>query len=108
MANTDLLFDPNIGAGVPAPRELPAPCAQPAWRFSDHGRQIAAAFTLLVVMFPFLWLVHLAFKPTADLFEESLFFTPTLDGFRSLLQGNFLKSFGNSLAVSTISTTLSM
>ncbi|MET0333016.1 MAG: carbohydrate ABC transporter permease [Rhizobacter sp.] len=109
MANPELLLDPSIGVGVPAPRELTLDAdRKPAWRLHDHGRQLAAVLILLVVMFPFLWLVHLAFKPAADLFEESLLFVPTLDGFRSLLQGNFLKSFGNSLAVSTISTTLSM
>ncbi|SFD81893.1 carbohydrate ABC transporter permease [Paracidovorax konjaci] len=73
-----------------------------------HGRAIAALALLAVVMFPFLWLVHLAFKPAADLFEDSLLFTPTLDGFRALLQGNFLRSFLNSLAVSTLSTGLSL
>ena len=55
---------------------------------------------------PFLWLVQLAFRPAADIFDDSLLFVPTLDGFISLLQGNFLKSFGNSLLVSTLSTGL--
>ena len=63
---------------------------------------------MLGVLSPFFWLVQLAFKPAADIFEDSLLFTPTLDSFKSLLQGNFLKSFGNSLMVSTLSTGLSM
>ncbi|MDA7418309.1 carbohydrate ABC transporter permease [Xenophilus arseniciresistens] len=73
-----------------------------------RGQVLAAALILAVVMFPFLWLVQLAFKPAAELFDDALLFTPTLEGFRSLLQGNFLKSFWNSLAVSTLSTALSL
>ena len=71
-------------------------------------RPAIAVLLLLLVMAPFLWLVQLAFRPAADFFAESLLFTPTLDAFRSLLDGNFLKSFGNSLVVSTVSTGLSL
>jgi len=73
-----------------------------------HARPIVAVLLMLLVLSPFLWLVQLAFKPAADLFEDSLLFVPTLDSFRSLLQGNFLKSFGNSLLVSTLSTGMSL
>jgi multiple sugar transport system permease protein len=73
-----------------------------------HAR-VAAAFALLcAVMFPFLWLVQLALRPEADIFSDDLLFTPTLESFRSLLQGSFARSFGNSLAVSTLSTGLSL
>lgn len=80
---------------------------RPDW-LAAHGRSIAVALLLLVVLSPFLWLVQLAFRPAADIFDERLLFTPTLEGFASLLQGNFLKSFWNSLAVSTLSTSLSL
>ncbi|MEJ8845610.1 carbohydrate ABC transporter permease [Variovorax rhizosphaerae] len=73
-----------------------------------HARPIVAVLLMLIVLSPFLWLVQLAFKPAADIFEDSLLFVPTLDSFRSLLQGNFLKSFGNSLLVSTLSTGMSL
>ncbi|KAF1048383.1 carbohydrate ABC transporter permease [Xylophilus sp.] len=73
-----------------------------------HARELVTLALLLAVMFPFLWLVHLAFKPGGELFEENLLFTPTLEGFRSLLQGSFPRSFGNSLLVSTLSTVLSL
>ncbi|WP_256734867.1 carbohydrate ABC transporter permease [Variovorax sp. dw_954] len=73
-----------------------------------HARPIVAVLLMLLVLSPFLWLVQLAFKPAADIFEDSLLFVPTLDSFRSLLQGNFLKSFGNSLLVSTLSTGMSL
>ncbi|WP_298928960.1 carbohydrate ABC transporter permease [uncultured Ramlibacter sp.] len=73
-----------------------------------HARSAAALVLLAVVMFPFLWLVQLAFRPAAEVFDDSLLFRPTLESFTSLLQGNFLKSFGNSLLVSTLSTGLSL
>ena len=73
-----------------------------------HGRALTVALLLLVVLSPFLWLVQLAFRPAADIFEDSLLFVPTLGGFISLLQGNFLKSFGNSLIASTLTTAFSM
>ena len=73
-----------------------------------HGRAAAALALLALTLSPFLWLVHLAFKPAADLFEDSLLYIPTLDGFRALLQGSFPRSFLNSLAVSTLSTTMSL
>ncbi|WP_026432816.1 carbohydrate ABC transporter permease [Paracidovorax oryzae] len=73
-----------------------------------HGRAAAALALLALTLSPFLWLVHLAFKPAADLFEDSLLYIPTLDGFRALLQGSFPRSFLNSLAVSTLSTAMSL
>ena len=75
---------------------------------SRHGRALTVALLLLGALSPFFWLVQLAFRPAADIFEDSLLFAPTLDGFISLLQGNFLKSFWNSLLVSTLSTGFSM
>jgi multiple sugar transport system permease protein len=76
--------------------------------WSNHARAVTVSVLLLLVLSPFLWLVQLAFRPAADIFDERLFFVPTLDGFASLLQGNFLKSFWNSLLVSTLSTGFSL
>jgi multiple sugar transport system permease protein len=73
-----------------------------------HGRTIAVLGVLLVLLFPFLWLVQLAFRPADGIFDESLIFRPTLDAFVSLFEGDFTKSFFNSLYVSTISTGLSL
>jgi len=92
------------GAEAQGPRVRPR---RRSW-LSRHGRALTVALLLLVVLSPFLWLVQLAFRPAADIFEDSLLFVPTLDGFISLLQGNFLKSFGNSLIASTLSTAFSM
>jgi multiple sugar transport system permease protein len=78
-------------------------------RFVDrHARVTGALLLLAAVMFPFLWLVQLAFRPSADIFADELLFTPTLESFKGLLQGNFLKSFGNSLMASSLSTVLSL
>jgi multiple sugar transport system permease protein len=71
-------------------------------------RSCFALGLLLLIMLPFLWLVQMAFRPADDLFGESLLFVPGLDAFRSLLDGNFLASFGNSLIISTTSTGLSL
>lgn len=98
--------EPSGREDVSATR-LRAPARRRSW-LSRHGRALTVALLLLVVLSPFLWLVQLAFRPAAEIFEDSLLFVPTLDGFISLLQGNFLKSFGNSLLVSTLSTVFSM
>ncbi|MDB6000545.1 MAG: binding-protein-dependent transport system inner rane component [Rhizobacter sp.] len=74
----------------------------------SHARSATAVVVLLLLMFPFLWLVQMAFRPADDVFADSLWFTPTLDGFTALLQGNFLRSFTNSLLVSSLSTGLSL
>lgn len=107
--------DATLSTPLPLSAPLASPASEPnlsgtrrAGWLRRHARGLAAVALLLVVMFPFLWLVQLAFKPGAEIFEDSLLFTPTLEGFRSLLQGNFLKSFWNSLAVSTLSTGLSL
>ena len=73
------------------------------------GRADLAAFALLlVVLFPFLWMVQMALRPLDDIFGEAVLFRPTLDNFASLWTGGFPKSFANSLAVSTLATALSM
>lgn len=92
------------------PQEAQAPLsARVRHWLRGRGRPTAAVVLLLVVMAPFLWLVQLALRPSADIFDDALLFTPTLESFRALLQGgSFLKSFGNSLVVSTVSTGLSL
>ena len=77
-------------------------------RLKSTTRPVAAFLALLLVLFPFLWLVQLAFKPAEEIFGDSLAFVPTLQGFISLLKGNFLLSFWNSLVISTSSTLISL
>lgn len=94
----------RLPGGVPPPSIVRAALA---W-FARHGRAIAALALLAVLMFPFLWLVQIAFRPADSAFDDRLWFTPTLDGFRALWQGSFARSFGNSLVASSLSTVLSL
>jgi multiple sugar transport system permease protein len=91
----------------PAAQAAAAGRKQKPW-LVRHGRALAVVLLLVIALAPFLWLVQLAFRPAADIFDDALFFVPTLDGFKSLLQGNFAKSFGNSLLVSSLSTGFSL
>ncbi len=74
-----------------------------------YSRSVLIAFILFIVLFPALWMVHLAFKPSLILFDATLLFTPTLENFNNLLaDGSFLKALSNSLIVSVASTVISM
>ncbi|MDM0045858.1 carbohydrate ABC transporter permease [Variovorax dokdonensis] len=85
----------------------PAAIRRPRW-LRQHARVLVALVLLFLVLLPFLWLVQLAFRPAAQVFDDALLFKPTLDGFMGLLKGNFPRSFANSLLVSTLSTSLSL
>ena len=98
---------PAHATGAHAPHPVLSPVRRRGW-LARHRRDLVALAVLLVLLSPFLWLVQLAFRPAHGIFDDSLLFLPTLDGFASLLQGNFAKSFGNSLFVSTLSTLLSL
>ena len=76
--------------------------------FRGSLRPATAVVLLLILLLPFLWLVQLAFRPAEEFFTDNILFTPTIEAFTSLMEGNFPKSFWNSLAVSTISTGLSL
>jgi multiple sugar transport system permease protein len=62
----------------------------------------------LMVLLPFLWLVQMSLRPEDEIFSDALLFTPTLENYQALWQGNFAGSFVNSLAVSSLSTGLSL
>ncbi|WES66674.1 carbohydrate ABC transporter permease [Superficieibacter sp. HKU1] len=77
------------------------------WRL--RGKRTLLALVLLgVFLAPFLWMVIMSVRPSLDAFELTLWFTPTLDGYRALIAGNFLQPFGNSLMVSVLSTVFSL
>jgi multiple sugar transport system permease protein len=63
---------------------------------------------VLVVMFPFLWLLQMSFRSKADIFSMSLMFVPTLDNYRALRSGHFPGSFLNSALASVSATALSL
>jgi multiple sugar transport system permease protein len=63
---------------------------------------------MVVVLFPFIWLVQMSFRPNKDIFGYDLLFMPTLDHYRALWTGAFSKSFVNSAITSGASTLLSL
>lgn len=76
-----------------------------------HKPKVGDAATLLLlfaVLFPFLWLVQMSFRPNQDIFGYNILFTPTFDHYRALWTGNFPKSFVNSVITSFSSTALAL
>jgi multiple sugar transport system permease protein len=65
---------------------------------------------VLVIMFPFLWLLTMSFKTDADIFAwpPRLLFAPTVANYAALWEGNFPGSFANSAITSIVSTLLAM
>src|ERR1044071_5638742 len=61
---------------------------------------------LLLVLFPFAWLVQMSFRPNRDILGYELLFTPTLAHYKALWTGAFPGSFVNSLVTSITSTAL--
>jgi len=79
--------------------------------FTRHRGQLGDGFTivlLLVVLFPFGWLVQMSFRPNADIFGYDLLFSPTFDHYRALWTGAFPASFVNSIITSVASTVLAL
>ena len=70
----------------------------------------AVAVLVLLVMFPFLWMITMSFKPIDDIFAwpPKLFFTPTFEHYLGLVDDEFAASFWNSLVTSVGSTIVSM
>ena len=68
------------------------------------------AVLVLLVMFPFLWMITMSFKPIDDIFAwpPKLFFTPTFEHYLGLVDDEFAASFWNSLVTSVGSTVVSM
>jgi multiple sugar transport system permease protein len=65
---------------------------------------------ILIMMFPFLWLLHMSIKPDKDIFAfpPKLYFRPTASHYLSLWQTDFRRSFVNSAVASVSSTILSL
>jgi multiple sugar transport system permease protein len=76
-------------------------------RFWLHALVLAL---VLVILFPFLWLLMMSFKTDNDIFAwpPVVLFTPTLEHYAALWQGNFPSSFANSAIASIVSTVLAM
>ncbi|MGF6478151.1 hypothetical protein [Paraburkholderia sp. JPY419] len=57
-----------------------------------HAREVVVVALLVVLLFPFLWLVQLALRPADTIFDDGLLFKPTLDAFRGLFHSSFVLS----------------
>ena len=70
----------------------------------------AVVVLILVVMFPFLWLLQMSFKPQQEIFAfpPKLFFVPTVQHYWGLWSTEFRGSFANSAVASVTSTVLSL
>jgi multiple sugar transport system permease protein len=77
-------------------------------RWRRAGLYAVTVALMLLIMFPFLWMVQMSFRPNDDIFGYDLLFTPTLVHYGALWQGHFAGSFGNSVIASTVSTALSL
>jgi multiple sugar transport system permease protein len=65
---------------------------------------------IVLIMFPFFWLLTMSFKTDADIFAfpPKIFFEPTFDNYIALWDTDFRHSFGNSALASVVSTALAM
>jgi len=63
----------------------------------------------IIVLFPFFWMISIALKPAEEVFDISLIpNNPTLKNLKDvLLKYNFIRYFGNSILVATLSATVS-
>lgn len=78
--------------------------AQMKWqRFWLH---VLVIVLVLMIMFPFVWLLIMSFKTVDDIFAwpPKWLFIPTLENYTGLWEGDFPKSFANSLITSVGST----
>ncbi|QYU67521.1 carbohydrate ABC transporter permease [Leptolyngbya sp. 15MV] len=76
-----------------------------------HRKRLGDAMTvalLLLILFPFLWLMQMSLRPNDDIFGYALRFMPTLEHYRALWTGIFPGSFVNSIVVSVSSTVLAL
>lgn len=86
------------------------PATRPSWYARNRRRlgDCATVALMLLVLFPFFWLVQMSFRPNDDIFGYELLFRPTLEHYGSLWTGIFPGSFLNSVVISISSTALSL
>ena len=63
-----------------------------------------------VILFPILWMVATAFKTPADVYRYTLFFTPTLDNFRTVFEERWgiAREIRNSLIIATATVAVAL
>jgi len=66
--------------------------------------------TVLLTIFPFLWLIQMSLKTGIDAFlmPPKLLFLPTLQNYLDLLEGKFMRSFWNSTVVGVSTSLISL
>lgn len=71
---------------------------------------VLIAVLVIIIMFPFTWLLILSFKSTDDIFAGAsrLLSTPTFSNYAALWDGDFRRSFTNSAIASITSTLLAL
>jgi multiple sugar transport system permease protein len=64
----------------------------------------------LATAFPFLWLLQMSLKTEIEAFKmpPKLLFVPTFQNYVDVMEGKFLRSFGNSTAVALATTAISL
>lgn len=95
---------------VPRQDATQGPAFQPGWVARNRHRigDVVTFALLVLILFPFFWLLQMSFRPNADIFGDALLFRPTLDHYRALWTGNFPQSFVNSVMTSGVSTALAL
>lgn len=81
-----------------------------AKRASTAGYVIVAAFASLIAAFPLYWVISTSFKRPVDVFQfpPKLFFSPTLENYRSVIGNNFGSYFVHSVLISVGALIISM
>jgi multiple sugar transport system permease protein len=85
----------------------PADSAKRARRLRQAGIYLLMAAVLVVMLFPFYWMVLTSFRSQVDNTSPVpvWFFEPTLENYRNVIRGNdFLEFTRNSLVIATLST----
>ena len=79
-------------------------------RWQRFWLHVLVIVLVLLVMFPFVWLLIMSFKTIDDIFAwpPKWLFVPTIENYTGLWEGDFPKSFANSLIVSTGSTAIAI
>lgn len=75
----------------------------------DHAAKALVIVSSVVFVAPILWLALTAFRQPSELFSFSLFFTPTLENFSSVLKSYDMgQFFANSILIASVVTVLNV
>lgn len=103
--------DTTHGTTVPESAAQARPNRRPLARQAQRWLVLAlVGLLILVVLFPFLWLVQMSFKTELEGFRmpPKLIFVPTTQNFVDVLQTKFLRALSNSAITSTTTVLLSL